>query len=341
MPYEEREQSTFKWVMLFVLISLLVHAIIFLVILLLTQIMPAPKLDVPPAPPPEVTLSLQAAPAPPPPQHIFMPTAPQPNAPKRDTLVESDNDTQLASHSKTNRADSIMPDVVAKTNHSSQLENSPNSPTKQQQPATPTPPAPQPEQPKPPQPTPPQPKPTPQQPPKPPEPKPPKPSPPQVTKNQVDPITGLPVLPPIDAPTLEPQSTQPKSAVPPRTVQSVATDISGRAGISGAPTPDAMATELGKYKAMVYARVGSHWYPKVDNQIQILPVGMVKIQYTIYADGTVQTKLLEGGNLQLLYAISENSIVESALFPAFTPKMIKEIGTDHYTDYFSFSVYGQ
>ena len=349
MPYEDREQTTFRWVALFVLISLLVHAILFLVILLITLVVPPPKLEIPPPPPPEVSLSLQPVPVPPPPQRIFMPTAPQPNAPQRDTLVESDNNTQLASHSKTDRANSIMPDVVAKTDHSSQLENSPNSPTKQQQPAPPTPPTAKQEQPKPPQPTPPQPKPTPPQPAKPPEPQPPKPQPPKVAKNQVDPITGLPVLPPINAPTLEPQSTRPKSAAPPRSIQSIAADISGRAGMSGPPNPDATETELGKYKAKVYAMVASRWYPKVEDAITLLPVGLVKIQYTIHDNGTIDSfKVLEGdnSNLEQLKDISQLSMVEAAPFDPFTDGMRKELAkagkdTDSYTDYFYFSVYGQ
>jgi hypothetical protein len=339
MPYDEREQTTFKWVMLFVLISLLVHALVFLAILLITLVVPAPKLDVPPQPPPEVTLSLQPAPVqPPPPQHLFMHTSPQPNAPTRETMVESDNDTQLASQSKKNRADSIMPDVVAKTNHSSQLENSPNSPTRQMDQAAPAPPTPKEDNSKP---TPPQPKPAPQQQVKPPEPQPPKPSPPQVTKNQVDPVTGLPVLPPINAPTLAPQSTQPKAAAPPLSIQSVAADLQGRAGLSGAPTPESTATELGKYKAKVYLLVGNRWYGKLTpQQLQLIGVGMVKIQYTIHFDGTVETKVLEGGNLALFLPICLNSITESAPFDPFTDSMRKQVG-DSYTDYFTFTVYDQ
>jgi hypothetical protein len=160
-----------------------------------------------------------------------------------------------------------------------------------------------------------------------------------VTKNRVDPLTGLPVLPPIDAPTLEPQSSRPKPVAPPKSLQSIAADLQGRAGMSGAPTPDAMETELGKYKAQVYEMVGSRWYGKLDDKtLGTIGVGMVKIQYTIYADGTVQTKLLEGGNLAQLYAISQNSITEAAPFPPFTDSMRKQVG-DSYTDYFTFSIY--
>jgi outer membrane biosynthesis protein TonB len=235
-----------------------------------------------------------------------------------------------------------MPDVTSQIRKASQLKNSPNVPTREQQPAAPTPPAPEEVDPRQPQPTPPQPKPTPQPKPvpKPPEPQPPKPLPPQLTKNQVDPVTGLPVLPPIEAPTIEPQSTRPKSSAPPLVLPSVAADLAGRAGMSGEPTPDSTSTELGRYKAKVYLAVGSRWYPKVDKQLSLLSVGMVKIQYTIHYDGTVQTKVLEGANLAMLLPISLNSITEAAPFDPFTDAMRKQVG-DSYTDYFTFSVYGQ
>jgi hypothetical protein len=168
-----------------------------------------------------------------------------------------------------------------------------------------------------------------------------------VTKNQVDPITGLPVLPPIDAPTLEPQSTRPKSVAPPRMVQSIATDLQGRAGMSGAPTPDAMATELGKYKEHVYEMVASHWYPQVDEKITLIGAGdMVRIRFTIHSDGMLDTTVLEGDDLGIFRTICVSSMRDAAPYPAFTDGMRKELAkagkdTESYTDEFSFTVYGQ
>jgi hypothetical protein len=120
-------------------------------------------------------------------------------------------------------------------------------------------------------------------------------------------------------------------------------DMQGKAGISGAPSPEAMPTDFGKYKALVYQAVGTRWYPKVNNQFQLLGVGSVRIQYTIYSDGTVTTKVLDGGSssMQMLLSISLNSITEAAPFPPFTPGMLKQLkGEDSYTDEFTFSVYG-
>ena len=88
--------------------------------------------------------------------------------------------------------------------------------------------------------------------------------------------------------------------------------------------------------------MGSRWYPKVNNQLQVLPVGSVRIQYTIYSDGTITTKVLDGGSgtMELLLSISRNSITESAPMPPFSPALLKELGTDSFTDDFTFSIYG-
>ena len=109
-----------------------------------------------------------------------------------------------------------------------------------------------------------------------------------------------------------------------------------------------MATLFGKYKAKVYRAVGSYWYPKVDNQFQLMPAGVVHIQFTIHDDGSVETKVLSGNDasLQILLSVSLNSIREAAPFDAFTPELEKEIAREQhndgrsYTDDFSFSIYG-
>jgi len=122
----------------------------------------------------------------------------------------------------------------------------------------------------------------------------------------------------------------------------VPADVQGRAALSGNPSPDAMATELGKYKAIVYRAVGSRWYPKINDQLQVLSVGSVRVQYTIYSTGRVETKVLDGGSatLESLLSISRNSIIESAPLPPFSPALLKELSTDSFTDDFTFSIYG-
>jgi hypothetical protein len=356
MPYQDPEETTTKWVVIFVLASLLVHALIALVIILMSLYLPPDKLDLETPQNPEVSLSL----LPPPPaqqQRPFMLTPPQPNAAPRNTTVESDNDANLASQSHQSRnPDSVMPDVTSHQAHPNSLQQSPNSPSKQKPQPAKTATTPQKAQPQKTQPAAtPQPKPSPaksQQNPPPTNPgTAPKPSPTPSKMPPPKPVqynpNGLPVLPALDAQPLEPttsatatQNAQP--AVPDPLMQQVPADLEGKAGVSGAPSPDAMKTALGAYKAIVYRAVGSRWYTKIDQHFGTIGVGLVHIQFTINSDGTVTTKVLDPGNAsqQQLLSISQNSIIEAAPFPPFSSAMLKELGTDSYTDDYTFSVYG-
>jgi outer membrane biosynthesis protein TonB len=294
-----------------------------------------------------VNLTLLPAPAQPPPKPIFMPTTPEANAPHKVQPVISANDHDLTSKSKTARdTTSIMPDVVGKP-HAADLNNSPDiqappkpevsttQPTpKQARPEKPTPPHPNPDVAK----APPQPK---QPPAKPAPPTPPVKAPPLVDDN------GLPLLPPINAPTLAPPNAAAPQATPTPSPEQTAASVHGNLGHSGDNSPAAMATALGKYKQKVYEAVGSRWYPKIDKSFQIIGGVSVHVQFTIYSNGTVETKILDGGDssAQTLLSISINSIRESAPFEPFPPEMIKELiaqqggdGTS-YTDDFTFSVY--
>jgi outer membrane biosynthesis protein TonB len=337
--------------MIFVLISLLVHVLVFGLILCVTRLMPG---FVPKPEPTAIHLTMIPPPPPPaPPQQkpIFIPTTPQANVvPKKQPIISA-NDTDLTTVSRTARnPESIMPDVQGKE-HAPNLNNTPNvqSPPKPQVESTPpTPKSAQPEKPTPPQPNPAPPTPVPPQPktvqpqpkPTPPKPTPPKPQP-QVDDN------GLPVLPQINAPTMA--QANPALASPPPAISQPqeASSIHGSIGRQGDNSPAAMASALGKYKQKFFAAVGSRWYPKIDNSFSIIGVGQVRIQYTIHSDGTVDTKVLDGGNssMQTLLSISLNSIRETSPFDPFPPELIKEListqGGDgsSYTDDFTFSVY--
>jgi hypothetical protein len=347
-----------NWVMIFILLSLLAHLLVVVAIVIINRFIPAPDLKSAPKELTTVSLSLEPPPPPkvpasppPPPKHIFLPTEADAEAKHKETLVESDNDTRLKSESKEARnPDSILPDAAAKREHASSYRDAPNAPSKAQpNPATS---ASQNEQQK-----------TAQQSPKTspskqqstaqaqttnpnktdatkpeqnPLPTPAK----QVAQEQLD-ANGLPVLPPINAPTMAPEQRQQQKATPASSVPQVAQDVHGAVGAHGEDSPEAMATELGRYKAKVYRAVGSRWYDSVDRQLSLLPVGLVHIQFTIYKDGSVETKVLEGdqGALQLLCTISLDAIRNSAPFDPFTDSMIKQVG-DSYTDDFTFSIYG-
>ncbi len=335
---------------MFILLSLLAHAILIIAILLITRFMPVPKMRV--AQPETTTLTLTPmAPPTAPPKKIFIPTTPDANTKHKEQLVESANDRDLTSKNQTARKpDTIMPDVTGKP-HAPNLTESPEvkAPPKPEVSSTP----PTPKQDKPDKPIPPQPNPStgkevPKTPPPPnAKPEPPKPAPPAKPQQLVD-ENGFPVLPPINAPTLAPPNSAAQPLAPIPSDRQQAADAHGAVGLSGDTSPAAMATALGKYKQKVYAAVGSRWYPKVDNSLQLLGVGIVHIQFTIHSDGSVDTKVLDGGNanMQMLLSISVNSIREAAPFDPFPPEMVKQLISEQggdgtsYTDDFSFSVYG-
>jgi len=341
-PYEAPEPSiNTRGLVDLLLLSLLAHALIITAILLITVFMPVPKIIIPV--PAITTLTLTPLPPPvpaTPKKPLFIPTTPQPNVPHKVQPVESANDTELTSKSPTARKpDSIMPDVTGRE-HAPNLNETPNVQTPPKPEVSSTPPTPK--QPKPEKPTPPQP---PQPPAKPRPPTPPKKPQPQVDEN------GLPVLPPLAAPTMA--QVNPALASPPPAVSmpQEATSVHGALGRRGDNSPAAMATALGKYKQKIYLAVGSRWYPDVNQHFQTLGVGVVRVQYTIHYDGSVETKVLDPGNstMQQLLSISINSIRDSAPFdkfedyPGLREEIIKEQGGDgsSYTDDFTFSIYGQ
>ena len=342
VPYREPEDRTLKWLLIFILLSLLAHVLILTVILLITRVMPVPRFVPDEAKDSKVTLSLVPPPVAPPQKPIFVPTQPQQNVPHTLRPIESANDTLLQSPSKTARdVNSLMPDVEGKL-HAPDMRNSPQvqaPQTPQVATTQPTPRQAQPQKPAPPSPTP-------QLAPKvlprplPPQPRPTPPTPAQKPEPQIDPETGLPVLPPIQAQTMAtPEQAKPLAPAPSQ--EQVAGSVHGALGRSGDTSPAAMATELGKYKQYVYSVVGSYWYPEIDKHFGLIGVGSVHIQFTIHADGTLSdVTVLDGNesNLEQLRTISKNALVAPAPFKPFPPAMVKEVG-DSYTDDFSFSVY--
>ena len=336
-PYREPEDKTLKWLMIFIALSLLLHAILFTAIFFFSRYVPAPKFAMP-EPPKENKIALTLLP-PPPPKPIFIPTQEQPNAPHVKQQVESAHDTRLQSQAKVaHEPTSIMPEIDGKK-HSPDMHNSPQvkaqktpqpsttppTPRQEQQPQKPAPPQPQMAQQVQPRPLPP-----------PPKPAPPKPKPPQ--QPSVDPLTGLPVLAPIAAPTLAPPN-QTRTLAPAPSQQAVAGSVHGALGRAGDTSPAAMASDLGKYKQYIYEVVGSYWYPSINQRFSTIGVGSVHIQFTISKDGTLSdVRVLDGNNLLILRDISVNALRSPAPFKPFSPGMIKEVG-DSYTDDFSFSVY--
>jgi outer membrane biosynthesis protein TonB len=342
------------WLIALVLFSLLAHILVMLAFILIGRHTPKWKELAASAPPPEVSLTLQPPPPAQPQRPEFIPTEPDANAVAPNSPLISDHNSVLRSHNRKSRTPDVpLPDVSGRHRTSDLREKPPSVASK---PQTATPPTPQ-SQRQPPEPHPVKPnqavKPTPPQPhpDKNPEKKPDKGTAQKPAPTETVDANGLPVLPPIEAPTLAQQTpqTQPVQHTPhrasPASIPSFAvyqSEVSGQSGQPGDNSPAARATELGRYKARVYSAVGSRWYAKVSNQLQLLGVGTVHVTYTIHSDGSLEITVdPDAGNpaLMLLHSISINSMTEAAPFPPFSDAMKKEVG-DSFTDDFSFSIYG-
>jgi hypothetical protein len=358
LPIETDRRSIRKlWLIIFVLLSLLAHVLLVLSIVFIAWHTPKPRALAQDAPPPQVSLTLQPAPRQRP---NFIPTEPDEGAPPQKSPLISDNDQRLHSKNRVARAPNVpMPDVTGKNHHAS-LRETPSSPPTKNPDTNPSPPTAEQQQQQPTPPTPPKPaKPT-----KPTKPAPPQPDQPSALTPMATPLkakpqkpvpqdpNGLPVLPSIDAPTLAPQETvttqqvtpmqRRRASSPPPSFAVHQSDVSGAAGIQGDNSAQAMATDLGRYKAKVYRAVGARWYTGVNSQIQLLGVGTVHITYTIHSDGRMEIMADPDSNnasLMLLHTISLDAMLRSSPFDPFSDAMKRDVG-ESYTDDFTFSVYG-
>ena len=103
------------------------------------------------------------------------------------------------------------------------------------------------------------------------------------------------------------------------------------------PLPTIDSSELTAYKAKLYHAIEVRWKEKVAEESLIIPAGKVRIQYTVLADGTITTKVLDPGTDSeiVLLNVSVRSIEEVSPFFPFSDAVRKETGGS-YTDTFVF-----
>lgn len=338
-PFQDQDSKTAKWVVIFVLLSLLVHVIAIAVILLITIFMPVPKIVPVKVQSNDVTLSLQPPPPVPVPKNDpavrVVTTTPDALAkPNPKAAYESANDHRLTSTQPNARApESLLPDTQGVKNGDMNNLKPHEGKTAQEVSSTPPTPKPmeqqkaEPLQPRPPQP--PQPRPVPQNP------KPPTPQTPPKPEPVVD-DNGLPVLPPISAPTMAPANSAAPSMAR-KTPQETADDRRGAVSEKGVDnSPAARATALGRYQQKVSLAIRSRWQQKLGSSAQLIGVGQIVIQYTIHADGTVETEVIDAGDAstQLLLSVSLNAIREAApydkfdTYPGLKEEIMRKFGSD-------------
>lgn len=87
-------------------------------------------------------------------------------------------------------------------------------------------------------------------------------------------------------------------------------------------------TEVDRYKAVVYKAIGSAWYEAVEKNKSALSVGEIRIKFHVHSNGTLDeiTMTHDGGVTDAARNICLEAIRRANSFPAFTPRMIQQVG---------------
>ena len=326
---EPQKRTHSRLLVLFLVLSLFIHAnFIALAIVMAILNPPAPKTE--DSQGSGVTLNLVPLPSP---KHLLATTPPDPNAPENPNAeIEADNNSQLATKQAISRSQNQIPDieghapthdfhntayippknqpVAPPAQDHQQIEkqvltpkSNPTQPTHQQNPQPQFPIAQAPKQ-----------APTPH------------PAPRAQAVQLVDP-NGLPVLPPIAGATVLPPDPQVnqvqavRGGAPPPSMAEQSGDVDGISAISDHDSISARQSDLGVYMAKVRRAIGSIWYPRVENQMQLVSVGVVHVKVIFHADGTVDVFPGESGDQSdraiILRSLSMTSIKEAAPFDPF------------------------
>jgi outer membrane biosynthesis protein TonB len=118
------------------------------------------------------------------------------------------------------------------------------------------------------------------------------------------------------------------------------TQLEGGAVLNGDASVAIRETELGRYKQKLFNSIGSRWHLLVQKNGSMLEIGMVRIRFTITADGRIKNlQVLQGEQLSALMRISRQSVFElDQPWEPFSPSMRQQIG-DEYTEEVSFTIY--
>lgn len=118
------------------------------------------------------------------------------------------------------------------------------------------------------------------------------------------------------------------------------TQLDGGAVQNGDSSVAIRETELGRYKQKLFNSIGSRWHLLVQKNGSLLEIGMVRIRFTITAEGKIKNlQVMQGEQLSTLMRISRQSVFElDQPWEPFSPSMRQQIG-DEYTEEVSFTIY--
>jgi outer membrane biosynthesis protein TonB len=118
------------------------------------------------------------------------------------------------------------------------------------------------------------------------------------------------------------------------------TQLDGGAAQNGEASIAIRETELGRYKQKLFNAIGSRWHLMVQKNGSMLEIGIVRVRFTITADGRIKNlQVIQGEQLSTLMRVSRQSIFDlDQPWEPFSPTMRQQIG-DEYTEEVSFTIY--
>ncbi len=103
---------------------------------------------------------------------------------------------------------------------------------------------------------------------------------------------------------------------------------------------EAMSTPLGRYKKQMQDAIGSRWYYYVNDMIDLVNVGTVKISFTIRADGKVEgVRVLSNTSNESLASSSVRAVM-AAEIPPIPEEIVGELQGERIEVDYTFSILG-
>ncbi|MES2310083.1 MAG: hypothetical protein V4507_14615 [Verrucomicrobiota bacterium] len=109
---------------------------------------------------------------------------------------------------------------------------------------------------------------------------------------------------------------------------------------NGESSPEAKATDLGRYKSKMYRTIGSRWYLMVDQQMSLLAIGAIKIKFYVQANGVIRDIQVaeQNGRVEILEKICLRAVRDSGPFEPFNDNLKQQLGEGYWED-ITFTIY--
>ena len=101
--------------------------------------------------------------------------------------------------------------------------------------------------------------------------------------------------------------------------------ISGRITNKGAPSVDAVATPLGRYRKTVIDAIGSRWYYHTNDKIDIISIGTAQVQAEVDAEGKLKNLTVISNTANEAFANICLQSFQEAQIPPIPPDLVQTL----------------